>query len=180
MPGFLAVPLFLPGLAIAALLGLVVCQWLAKKLRCAPIHAWILVVSLGIVLAATLTPLRAAFDHDAVPLTSCDLSRIWFAPLAAYLRPGDIAGNVLMFIPLGLTLGLLPPSGARTRLIGTVLLLPVAIETIQLAAGFLVRACQSGDVVDNLAGLVAGLLAGLLLGTIAAALRVRRASPNAS
>ena len=166
MPGFLAVPWFLPGLAVAALLGLVVCRRLAATLGCTPLHAWFLVVSLGIVLAATLTPLRDALDQGATGPKPCDLSRIWFAPLADYLRPGDIAGNVLMFIPLGLALGFLPPSGARLPLIGGALLLPVVIETSQLAVGILDRACQGGDVVDN----VAGLVGGLLLGSIAAAL----------
>jgi glycopeptide antibiotics resistance protein len=174
MPDFLAVPLFLPGLAVTALLGLVVRHWLAAELGCSPLHAWILVVSLGIVLAATLTPLRAALVDGATGPTACDLSRIGFAPLAAYLRPGDIAGNVLMFMPLGLAVRLLPPSGHRTRLIAGLFLLPVVIEASQLAAGFLARACQSGDVVDNLAGLVAGLL----LGSFAAALGGLRTQPD--
>lgn len=181
MPDFLAVPLFLPGLAVAAILGLVVCRRLARTLGCSPLHAWFLVVSLGIVLAATLTPLRAALDQGATGPKPCDLSRIWFAPLADYLRPGDIAGNVLMFMPLGFALGLLPPSGARTPLIAGGLLLPVVIETSQLAAGVLDRACQSGDVVDNLAGLVGGLLLGTVaaaLGSVAAALGGRRTRPD--
>lgn len=173
MTDFLAVPLFLPGLAVAALLGLVVGRPLATKLGCSPFHAWFLVVSLGIVLAATLTPLRAAFEQGATGPTSCDLSRIWFAPLAAYLRPGDIAGNVLMFIPLAFAIRLLPPSGPRRRLIVGLFLLPIVIEASQLTVGFLDRACQGGDVVDNSAGVVVGLLLGsvvALLGSVVARL----------
>jgi glycopeptide antibiotics resistance protein len=181
MPDFLALPLFLPGLAAVALLGLVVCRWLAVRLGCSPLHAWILVVSLGIVLAATLTPLRAALDQGPTGPKPCDLSRIWFAPLEVYLRPGDIPGNVLMFIPLGLALGLLPASRARVPLILGALLLPVVVETTQLVATVLDRACQSGDVVDNLAGLVAGLLVGSVaaaIGSAVAAFRARRVRPD--
>lgn len=181
MPDFIALPLFLPGLAVAALLGLVACRWLAAKLGCSPFHAWILVLSLGLVLAATLTPLKAALDGGATGPAACDTSRIWFAPLAAYLRPGDIAGNVLMFIPLGLAARTLPPSGLRTRLIAGLFLLPLVIETSQLAAGFLARACQTGDVVDNLAGLVGGLLLGSIVaavGSFVAAHVWRRARPD--
>ena len=39
-------------------------------------------------------------------------------------------------------------------------LLPLTIESIQLAATPLGRACQGGDVVDNLLGLALGLAAG--------------------
>jgi glycopeptide antibiotics resistance protein len=180
LPEFLALPLFLPGLAVAAVLGLVVSRWLAAELGCSSLHAWILVVSLGIVLAATLTPLRAALDHGFTGQPSCDLSRIWFAPPADYLRPGDIAGNVLLFIPLGLAVRLLPPSGHRTRLIAGLFLLPVVIEASQLTAGFLGRACQGGDVVDNLAGLVVGVLLGSVLAALAsvATLARRRTPPE--
>jgi len=180
VPDFLALPLFLPGLAVVALLGLVVCRWLAARLECSRLHAWIMVVSLGIVVAATLTPLRAALDQGPTGPKPCDLSRIWFAPLDVYLRPGDIPGNVLMFIPLGVALGLLPASPARVPLILGALLLPVIVEGTQLVATALDRACQSGDVVDNLAGLVAGLLLGsasAAIGSAIAARRGRRARP---
>jgi glycopeptide antibiotics resistance protein len=181
MPDFLALPLFLPGLAILALLGLVVCRWVASRLACSPLHAWILLVSLAIVLAATLTHLRAALDQGPTGPKPCDFSRIWFAPLEVYLRPGDIPGNVLMFIPLGVALGLLPASRARIPLILGALLLPVVVETTQLAATVLDRACQSGDVVDNLAGLVVGLFVGgvaAAIGNGIAALRRRGSQPE--
>ena len=181
MPDFESLPLFLPALAVAALLGLVMSRWLAARLGCSPLHAWILVVSLGIVLAATLTPLRAALDEGPTGPKPCDLSRLWFAPLDVYLRPGDIPGNVLMFIPLGLFLGLLPASRGRGPLIVGALLLPVAIEATQLAATALDRACQSGDVVDNLAGLIAGLLVGSVAAAIGGAISAwsaRRRPPD--
>lgn len=167
MPDFLVLPLFLPGVAVAALLGLDVRHRLAARLGCSPVHAWILVVSLGIILAATLTPLRAALEQGATGPKACNMSRLWLAPLASYLRLGDIAGNVLMFIPLGLAVRLLPRSGARTRLLVGVFLLPVVIEVSQLAAGFLARACQAGDVVDNLAGAVIGILLGSVVAVFA-------------
>jgi glycopeptide antibiotics resistance protein len=106
---------------------------------------------------------------------------MWFAPLDVYLRPGDIAFNVLLFIPLGLALGLLPPSKARVPLIVGALLLPAVIEATQLAARALDRACQSGDVVDNLTGLLIGLVVGgaaAALGGAIAGWRGRRVRPG--
>ncbi len=41
--------------------------------------------------------------------------------------------------------------------------LPIVIETVQLLATSLDRACQTSDISDNLTGLVIGLVAGVLV-----------------
>ena len=53
------------------------------------------------------------------------------------------------------------PEVERTYLcLGIALALPLTIETTQLLVPSLARGCQSGDVIDNLAGLLLGLVVG--------------------
>ncbi len=54
----------------------------------------------------------------------------------------------------------------RAALAAAAAVLPVAIEVTQAVVVPLGRACQGGDVFDNLAGLVAGLALGLVIGSI--------------
>lgn len=139
--------------------------------------AWALVLSLGIILSATLTPLSAALAPGAIGPVSCDLSRVWPAPLGGYLGTGDAGGNVLMFIPLGATIALIPRSGRRAAILLGAILLPFAIETAQLLMPVLHRACESADVVDNLMGLVLGLALGAGAGWLAS-VRLRGDRPH--
>ncbi|MCW2546248.1 MAG: hypothetical protein JWN96_708, partial [Mycobacterium sp.] len=75
---------------------------------------------------------------------------------------GDTSLNVILFVPLGLAIGLLGRSPATARMLVAVLALPLAIEAIQSLLPMLGRGCQSGDVVDNLLGLGIGLALGML------------------
>ncbi len=60
-----------------------------------------------------------------------------------------------------MTIGLVQASRPRLALILFAVIVPVAIETIQLLAPVLDRGCQSADVVDNLTGLLIGLVIGM-------------------
>lgn len=164
-------PWFLPGAALSFILSIVASGVVGRALGVPRSLAWALVLSFGIILSATLTPLSEALAYGATGPTSCDLSRVWLAPLGYYLEAGDAGGNVLMFVPLGATIALIPRSRRRTAVFIGAILLPFAIETAQLLMPALDRACESADVVDNLAGLVLGLALGAGVGWL---LRARR------
>jgi hypothetical protein len=79
--------------------------------------------------------------------------------------------NVILFVPLGLAIGLLGRSPATARVLVAVL----AVEAIRSRLPMLGQGCQSRDVVDNLLGLAIGLVLGLLLSVVRAG-RTRRCS----
>jgi glycopeptide antibiotics resistance protein len=152
-------PWFLPGVVVSIVVGAALSRALARRLDIGRPLAWVIIVAVGIILAATLTPLRGSINFDATS-TGCDLSRIGPAPLRVLLRFDDESLNVALFIPLGIAIGVVPRLGPRIGLIAAAAALPFAIEYIQLVAPALDRGCQSGDVVDNLSGLVIGLVIG--------------------
>lgn len=166
LPGVL--PWFLPGLAITTVIALAVAGRVARRLRTESWIAFLLVMSLGAVLAATIPPVAGGFSGRASAPGRCDFGRIGLAPLSDYLHLGDTSLNVILFVPLGLAIGLLGRSPATARLLVAVLALPPAIETIQSLVPMLGRGCESGDVVDNLLGLGIGLALGVLLSVVRA------------
>ena len=160
------VPGFLPGLAVAAALAAIAGPWLGRLLRIGGIHAAVIILSLGAIIAATLTPLRGWPDF-ALPPIPCDLRRVGLAPFSELLGLNDTSLNILLFAPLGAALALVPRAG--WRLLAGAAALPFLIETIQLVVPPLARGCESADVVDNLTGLVLGASLGWLVRTVAAA-----------
>ena len=163
-----ALPWFLPGVAIWVAVGLAAGGRVGRALGVRRAVALALIVSLGIILSATLTPLRGALDFGAVGSGSCDFSRVGFAPLRDLLRLSDTSLNVLMFVPLGVTIALLPRSRLKVVVLVAAIALPFAIETTQLLVLWLDRACESADVVDNLTGLAIGLGGGVVARRLAA------------
>ncbi len=158
-----AIPGFLPGVLISALVGLAVSRLVAEVLAVRRGLAWALMFTFGITLAATLTPSREALDLNATGAASCDLSRLTFLSLDDLGRFTDSGLNVWLFVPLGCAIGLMPLSPRKLAVAGAALLLPFAIELIQLVAPVLGRACQSADVIDNLTGLVGGVIGGTII-----------------
>lgn len=155
-------PGFLPGLAFSMMLGLVVCGGLARRLGVHRVVAWTSIVSLGAILAATLTPSPEVLILGSLAAPAgCDLSRIGPATWTEYLALGTAGLNVLLFIPFGVFVGLLPHSRPKTLVVVGAVVLPVSIEALQLLVWPLGRACQSADVFDNLIGLTVGLAIGL-------------------
>lgn len=155
-------PWFLPGLAITTVIALAVAGRVARRLRTESWIAFLLVMSVGAVLAATITPDADGFSGRPSAPGRCDFGRIGLAPLSQYLHLGDTSLNVILFVPLGLAIGLLGRSPATAQVLVAVLALPLAIEAIQSLAPMLGRVCQSRDVVDNLLGLGIGLALGVL------------------
>ena len=150
-------PWFLPGLVLALLLGIPLSGPVARTLRARRSVAYLLIVSLGAILAATLPPGADGFDRLADGIGACHLHRLGPAASHDYLSVSEVSLNVLLFVPLGIALALLPRTRRTLGIAVTAFLLPVAVEVIQLVVPTLGRACESGDVVDNLAGLVLGL-----------------------
>ena len=152
-------PWFLPGVAISVVVSLAVCGAVGRALGVRREIAWAMVLSLGIIAAATLTPQSAALDFGARGPAFCDFSRIWPAPWRELISADESGGNILMFIPLGAAIGLLPSSRRKAAIVVGAIALPFAIETTQLLVPWLDRFCESADVVDNLTGFVLGLVA---------------------
>ena len=72
------VPWFWPGLAVSGLLAVVLSERVARGLDTSRRVAWVLVVAIGLILSATLTPLRGA--EAQTWSGGCDFSRLWLPP----------------------------------------------------------------------------------------------------
>ncbi len=160
------VPWFLPGAAVAAGVALVAGGHLARSLRARRGLASLILLSMGMIVSATLTPNADALNYGAQGSRSCDVSRIGPASLATLTNLNDTSLNVILFAPLGISLALLPKSRRKLLLIGLASALPIATEFIQLEVVALDRSCQSADVADNLTGLLSGLTVGWAIGKI--------------
>jgi hypothetical protein len=159
-------PWLLPGIVVALLVATLASGALGRALGVRKVVAWVLLLNLGIILSATLTPQREAFELGVSASGACDLSRLGPPTLDELFRGGDVGLNILMFIPLGVAIAVVPMSRGRTALVIIAVALPFAIEVIQLLLPALDRACESADVVDNLTGLVIGLAAGTVIGRL--------------
>ena len=166
LKGFLAsVPWFLPGVLVAALVGWLVRRRLAGWLGSSDVIAFLTVLAFGIIMAATLTPHRE-LSLGPEQSAGCDFSRMGLAPWRALRSLNDTSLNIVLFLPLGIMLALLPRSDRKAGLILAAVALPFTIELVQLVLVPLNRACQSADVFDNLTGLVVGLAIGAVLALV--------------
>ena len=165
IPGGGPLPWLLPGIAVALAVSVAASGNVGRALWTRRVVAWVMLLTLGIILSATMTPLRGAFESGSRASAACDLSRLGLPSLEELFR-GDVLLNILMFVPLGVAVALLPHSRRRTLVLLAVIALPFAIETYQLLLPALDRACESADVVDNLTGLAIGLAAGLVAGRL--------------
>ncbi len=153
---------FWPGVLISLALGIAFGRRLGRGLRVPRAVATLLILGAGLVASATLTPSREALTQGAIGTGRCEIGRVGPASLGELLSFGDPTFNVLLFVPLGLAIGLFPASRRMAVLLLAAVILPFAIETIQLLATGLGRACQSSDVADNLTGLAIGLVIGVV------------------
>ncbi len=162
---------FLPGVVVAFVLAALLSGPVRQHLRIERVPAFLLLVALGVILAATVTPSREAVLYGAVGSGTCDLSTFGFAPLSTYVNLNDTSLNVALFVPLGLLVGLLPRSPYRLAVFVTAASLPIAIEGTQLVVTSLGRGCESGDVFNNLTGLLVGAIAAGVLNVARWAIR---------
>ena len=124
-------------------------------------------MSVGVILAGTMSPLNAGRGLDPSHPGSCDLSQIGLPSLDQLHLHSDITGNIVMFIPLGFAIALVPRSRRKAAVLAAAVALPFAIEATQLVVVSLGRACESADISDNLTGLVIGLAAGAVVARFA-------------
>lgn len=161
-------PLLVPTFAVGVVLAFVLRGRVSRALAMPGWAAWLLVASLGLVVALTLTPQRwgtpaatvfAAFDGAAGEPVGTPL---WRWPWQWW--PVDArTWNVLLFVPLGVAVAFVGRRGVRWVLVAGLLAAPLAIEGVQYAVAWLVRDPQWQDVVDNVTGAVLGLALGALL-----------------
>jgi glycopeptide antibiotics resistance protein len=170
-----AYPGFAPGVVVSIVVAYLTSTAVGGFFRVGRIVGGALVFGLLVIVSATLTPGGNAPRLDGL---SCDLSRIGLAPLGDLLRISEVSLNVVLFIPLGAAIGLLPRSRRKTVVLAAAVALPFVIETIQLLVPLLERACQSADVSDNLTGLLIGLGVGTLTGWGVARLQLGRPGVN--
>jgi glycopeptide antibiotics resistance protein len=130
----------------------------------------------GAILAATIPP-DAGSDLVSAGSGRCDVDGAWLAPLGRYLRPSEDSLNVLLFVPLGIALGLLPRSRRTTVLIVATFALTLAIEATQSFVPAIRRGCEISDVVNNTLGLIVGLVVGAVFAALSRMNRGRPASP---
>jgi hypothetical protein len=155
-----SVPWFLPGVLVSIAASVALAIPLGRALAVRPTIAGALVFSLGIVLSATLTPLRGAIEAGAAGTGTCDFSRLGLAPIAEAISVNDTSLNILLFVPLGVVVGYMPRTRCTAGIVIASITLPFLIEAVQLVASDLARGCQSADVIDNLTGLFVGAALG--------------------
>src|SRR4051812_18539364 len=155
------VPWFLPGVAISVLAAVLLATFAGRSLGSSRVVAAALIVSVGAILAATVTPIAASETAGGAG-RECDMSKASVIPLSELTTLDDRSLNVLLFVPLGLTIGLVPAARSRFPLLVAATVLPVAIETFQLVAPTLNRGCEASDVVDNVTGIAVGFIAGVV------------------
>jgi hypothetical protein len=162
-----------PGLVVALAVSIVTSGVVSRSLGTSRLHGGAVVMGIGLVLAATVTPSREALLFGAVGSGTCDMSRVGLPSWWELRHISDATLNILLFVPLGLAIGACPPSPARRVVLLLAFALPVAIELIQLLVLPLGRECQSSDVVDNVIGLAAGILAARAAHLVASSRAVR-------
>jgi len=172
------VPWFYPGLVMAVVVAALGAGRVASVTGTGRVAAGLLIASIGMILAATLTPLLDTLQAGVHGAGGCDLDSLSLPPLGSLRLDDDRTLNILLFVPLGVAVALIERPRARTVAVAAAIVAPFAIETTQSLLSFLGRGCQAVDVVDNLTGLAIGLI----LGTIVARLgrhrgdQARRAS----
>jgi hypothetical protein len=164
------VSLLLPGVIIAVALAGALGARLGRRLGAPRRVGALLIFALGLIASATLTPSHEALRYGAPGSGTCDLSRVGLAPLSEVLALHDAGFNVLLYLPLGVAVGLLPWRRSSAGWWLVALGLAPAVELAQLVVTPLDRACQSSDMIDNLTGLVIGAVAA----TVARSLRMPR------
>lgn len=161
---------FLPNLALAVAIGLIVGGWAAPRLgltRRAAGALW---------LTCLLAPL--AYTLSAIPgdgLSGCEVGLIPWQSTKVLLSI-ETRSNLVLLMPAGAAALLFPSGPRRLAALGAALAMPAAIEITQLLMRHLRRACQGTDVFNNTLGVVLGFC--LAAGVWAVWDALSRAHPN--
>ena len=98
----------------------------AKALRSHGLVVFAMLMSFGFVILATLTPTAAALSGAGTSFEWCNLERLMLPAPSELFAINDTIRNVLLFIPLGLFLGLLARTRKAAILVVFAYLLPLA------------------------------------------------------
>lgn len=150
-------PWRMPTTAPFAITGVFASDPMAPALQTRHYVGWLIVVGLAMIASATLVPLYGTFEGGASGSVGRGLSIMTPATLADFVAKDDLPLTVLLLMPLGCLLGLLPWP-RRTRL--------VAIETTQEWLPVPPRACQSSEVIDNISELLVGAAGGAVAAVV--------------
>jgi hypothetical protein len=150
-------PLFWPAAGLVLVFAAGLAGWLGRALVTSRSSAFLLLASLGVILAATITPSISAF----VPIDrpgGCILGQFDPPPLSLLLYPNETSLNVALFVPLGIACGLLRRWWQVAVTSALAVGFPFGIEMIQFEVPPLGRVCSTADVAANLTGLTVGLM----------------------
>lgn len=131
-------PLVLPAVVVAVATALILMNSASRALRLARWQSFVLLASTGGVLALTLTPARF---------------RSWGA---ASISDVEVLLNVMMFVPIGFIVALVPHDRYRWALALVAVLMPFGIEALQNFVHVLNRYPRWIDIAANVAGVLAG------------------------
>jgi VanZ family protein len=155
-----AIPWFWPVTAATVGVATLFSRQVARSFGTTRLHAFVLLVSVGGIVALTLTPAGDPGGH------ACRAPSSWPTSLDEFVPLTERGLNVMLFIPLGVALGLMPRSPAKAEAVVLAALSPLLIELTQSIAGGLGRTCEVTDVVDNLTGLAVGFLIAGVAGVV--------------
>jgi hypothetical protein len=164
--------LFWPGTVLSVVLAIALSGPVARHLRRPRAVGFGLILSLGVIVSATLTPSYDALAYGIPGSGSCDFSHVLPTSVGELFRFNDVSLNILLYAPLGFVLGWAGNRRQVAVLLLAAMALPFAIEATQMVVTPLGRACQAADVVENLSGLALGLI------VAAVAASVRRLTSN--
>jgi glycopeptide antibiotics resistance protein len=156
---FVAEPVVLAVLAATLVLAWPIGRRLADRLHCSRAVAVAFVVTVGVVLALTLTPSRSV-DGSAPVLPPHYLSLLRHDPAVLWAQftswPGDVEqrANIALYIPVGVLAGFAWRSVVRASAFG--MMLTIVIETCQY--GIIGRSGSITDIRNNTAGAILGAL----------------------
>ncbi len=154
-------PQFWPAALVAVLISAAVAGVVGRLLR---LSGWVvfgLLASLGLVIAATLTPAAVSFLPPGHAAT-CEVGSWAMPPLGQLVYVNEASLNVALFVPLGVAVMLLPRPLQVTAAALWAVTVPWGVEFIQYLVPSLNRVCSTADISANLLGLVVGFGFGLV------------------
>ena len=152
-------PLLIPGVALALIAAVPLAPWAASRTGLSPLLAGLLVFSVGTIIAITLTP---GSGGGFFGQTWCGGLRP-VPRLEDFLRLNEHGLNVLLFVPLGVLIGMIPRPRPFAIAAVSAAAMPIVIEWIQYSVPRLDRICQTWDALENLTGLAIGLGIGVVI-----------------
>jgi hypothetical protein len=155
-------PLFWPAAAITLVVAAVLAGELGRALGTVWPVAFLLVASVGGVIATTLTPSSNYLAGEQ----ACQVNPLTVPSWSVLADLNQTSLNVALFVPLGLACGLLPRLGQIAVACLMAASLPVGVELAQYSLPSLGRVCSTDDIAANLTGLGVGIAAGLVMNAL--------------